>query len=146
LKFQYPGIDFQVNHHGEINFDGFRVDYAHHGPGPGGRVWLGGNVARYYLTNVILSHALAGTKPPHLVLRGHYHTPVDEVVTKGAHTSRLIVSPALCMPGRHALQVTQSMDRCAIGMQVFAIEGGRIVAEQQLFQTIDLRVKEYVSN
>jgi hypothetical protein len=146
LSILYPAIDTKVVHHGEITIDGFTIDYAHHGPGPGSRIWLGGNVARYYLTSIILAHTLNGTRPPDLVLRGHMHTPVDETVTKGRYRSRVIVCPALCMPGRHAIQVTQSLDRCTVGMMVFKIEGGKIVDEKNLFQTIDLRVIENVND
>jgi hypothetical protein len=146
LKFQYPSIDFQVNHHGLIEIDGYQIDYAHHGPGPGSRVWLGGNVARYYLTSIILGAALDGRRPPDLVLRGHVHTHTDETVSKGKYTSRIITVPPLCMPGHHAIQVTRSIEACTIGLCMFVLDGGRIVAEKNLFQTIDLRVREYVSH
>jgi hypothetical protein len=145
LKPTYPGINFQVTHHGLISIDGYTIDFAHHGPGPGSRIWLGGNVARFYLTNIILAAALSDTAVPDLVLRGHMHTYTDEVVTKGKHRSRIITLPALCMPGRHAIQVTQSIPSVTVGLMVFKIDHGRLVDERQLFQTIDLREKENVS-
>jgi len=145
LRNEYPGINFAVTHHGLISIDGYTIDFAHHGPGPGSRVWLGGNVARYYLTNIILASMLSDTRPPDLVLRGHMHTYTDEIVTKGKYRSRIITLPALCMPGRHAIQVTQSIPSVTVGMMVFKIDGGRLVDERQLFQTIDLREKENVS-
>lgn len=145
LKNEYPGISFLVSHHGLVTIDGYTIDYAHHGPGPGSRVWLEGNVARYYLTSLILSSVMAETRVPDLVLRGHMHTYTDEVVTRGKHRSRIIVLPAMCMPGRHSIQATQSLTRVTVGMMVFKIDGGRLVDERQLFQTIDLRTKENVN-
>jgi hypothetical protein len=145
LRNEYPGIDFAISHHGLTNIDGYTIDWAHHGPGPGSRVWLGGNVARYYLTNIILTAIMADNRPPDMVLRGHMHTYTDEIVTKGKHRSRIIMLPAMCMPGRHSIQVTQSLDRVTVGMMVFRIDAGRLVDERQLFQTIDLRTMENVN-
>jgi hypothetical protein len=145
LRNEYPGVDFAVHHHGLINIGGFTIDYAHHGPGSGSRAWLTGNVARYYLTSIILSAIMSDSRPPDLVLRGHMHTYTDETVSKGKYRSRIITLPALCMPGRHAIQVTQSLDRVTVGMMVFKIDQGHLVDERQLFQTIDLRTRENVN-
>jgi hypothetical protein len=142
LKAMYPAIDFRVVHHGIMSIDGYEIDYAHHGPGPGARVWLTGNVARYYLISLMMGHILRGTRPPDLVLRGHTHSPVDEIVTRGQYRSRIVTVPALCMPGAHAIQVTQSLDCATVGMHYFSVAGGRLVDDRELYQTLDLRTHD----
>jgi hypothetical protein len=142
IRERYPKIDITVNHHGLIDIDGYQIDYAHHGPGPGSRAWLAGNISRYYLTDIMLRSALNETRPPDLVLRGHMHSYTDETVAKGKHRSRIVTLPALCMPGRHALQVTQSIPSVTVGMMVFKLDNGRLIDERALFQTIDLRARE----
>lgn len=144
LTSRYPGIDISNCYHGLINFKGVTMDVAHHGPGPGSRDWLKGNVARYYLRDVMLRDLKRGQVPPRLVLRGHYHTPVYEYLEDTGCISELYVLPSYSMFGDHALQVTQSKDRICHGLIVFEIEDGKILRTHRLYEELDVRTREEI--
>lgn len=53
LRALYPNVDTQTVRHSLLKPGGMLVDCAHHGPHPGSREWLKGNVARLYLRDRI---------------------------------------------------------------------------------------------
>ena len=136
------GLDVQALYHGLATIGGFDVDYSHHGPGPGGRSWLGGNVARYYLRDQMFKAIAAGQKPAGLYLRGHVHVPVDEMVRVGPHWGRIVVAPSMCGLGDYGRKTTKSEWEIVNGFMAFAIEGGRIVDTMELVQKVVIRTKE----
>jgi len=74
----FKNKDIKMCQHGLLDIDGVTIDYAHHGPFPGSRSWLKGNIARYYLRDLMMREIMNGNSPPKLVVRAHYHTPVEE--------------------------------------------------------------------
>ena len=54
MKDRRPDLDVQVMQHGLANVYGCTIDFAHHGPNSGGREWLKGNVALYYLRDIMM--------------------------------------------------------------------------------------------
>lgn len=135
-------LDVQALYHGLANIGGANVDYTHHGPGPGGRSWLGGNVARYYLRDQMFKAVMAGDDPADLYLRGHVHAPVDEMVRVGKHVGRLVICPSMCGLGDYGRQATRGEWKICNGFMAFTIEGGRIVDTLDLTQTVDIRTRE----
>lgn len=136
------GLDVQTLYHGLSTICGLSVDYAHHGPGAGGRSWLGGNVARYYLRDQMYKSVMGGEDPADLYLRGHVHAPVDEVVRVGKHVGRLVICPSMCGLGDYGQQATKSEWQICNGFMAFVIENGKIVDTLDLTQTIDIRMRE----
>lgn len=144
MKARFPGVDIQPLYHGLMDIGGVLVDYAHHGPFPGSREWLKGNVARFYLRDLMMRDLQDGRTPPRLVLRGHYHQPVKEYLEHAGHEAELFVLPSYTMINDHAMQAAQSPNKLTHGMIVFEIEDGKVVETHRLYQTIDIRTEEKV--
>jgi len=148
LRPVYPGIDMRVLYHNLAEVAGVRVDCAHHGPGPGSRTWLRGNVARFYLRDVMFQELLDGRDPPDLLLRGHYHEYVHEkvmIMQKGEEVwSCLVVSPSMCGLGDYGRKATHSAFVLRCGMVLFAIENRKIVDVIPLIESVDLRTREVI--
>lgn len=148
LRPVYRGIDIRVLYHGLGEVAGANVDYSHHGPGPGSRTWLRGNVARFYLRDLMFQEILDGRDPPDLVLRGHVHEYVNEAVMimrQGREVwSRLVVCPSMCGLGDYGRKATHSAYVLRCGMVLFAIENRRVVDVIPLIESVDLRTREVI--
>ncbi len=145
----YPKIDMGVVFHGlaTIRDMGIKIDYAHHGPYGGSRNWLRGNVARYYLQSLMQDELDAGRIPPQLVLRGHYHTPVEEIYTKRCnghkYRSQIVIAPSMCILDDYARQKTQSTFKITNGIYCFEITEGKVgFPPYEISETLDLRTDE----
>jgi hypothetical protein len=143
LKALYPTQDIDVCYHGLAHYGEFVVDFAHHGPYTGSREWLKGNVARYYLQSMMFHAIKHGQKPPDLVIRGHYHTPVVETVCLNGFTSHVIVSPSMCMVDDFAHQAAKSPDDVVCGMNVFEIVNDKLLEVHQFYKVFDTRTEYY---
>jgi hypothetical protein len=143
---KYPEKNIRHAWHYLLDFDGLTVDMAHHGPFPGSRTWLKGNVARYYLQDRMLNELIAGKEPPKLYVRGHYHEEIWETVrikvNGGWHISTLIVVPSMCGLGVYGRQATRSSPKVTNGMVTIKHEGGNIIDMRWNTKTLDLRTKE----
>jgi hypothetical protein len=137
----YPQVDVRVANHGLLTYEGVTFDYAHHGPGKGIRNWLYGNMARFYLRDLMQRDIMAGRVPPRVVERAHAHVKVHEVLETGGHTSDLFVVPSYCMMDDYAVQVTKSIEGLTHGLLVHECEDGRH-AWQWLTKTLDVRMQE----
>jgi hypothetical protein len=142
LSFRHPELDVKPLYHWLLEIDTKLVDCSHHGPTMGARSWLTGNMARYYLRDIQIGAALCGESAPDLVLRGHVHGFVDEVVTTGKMHGRIIICPSLCGLGDYARKATRSVGVLTNGMVLVEISGGRIADVVPLVETLDLRTKE----
>jgi hypothetical protein len=147
LQGKFPNKDIKAPYHNLLNIDGVGVDLAHHGPYPGSRKWLKGNVARYYLRDFMMEEILAGRKPADLVVRAHYHVPVTETLDVRAngdkYTSHLVVLPSYCGLGDHTRQATRSKHKVTNGMFLYEIIDGELNPKPfELVETQDLRTKE----
>lgn len=144
IKKAHPEIDTQVVTHGNMHLRGVDIDYAHHGPYPGSREWLRGNVARLYLLDMMMGQILCGGKPPDLVLRSHYHTPIHEYLDRYDHESHLFVSPSFTFLNEHAVQATKSEYRVINGMWTFELIDGKIAGWHKFMATKDIRTSEVI--
>lgn len=144
LAKEFPDKDIKMCQHGLLDVDGVTIDYAHHGPYPGSRVWLKGNVARYYLRDLMMRDIMNGNVPPTLVLRAHYHTPVEEYLKIMGHASWLYVLPSYCALGIYDRQATRSVNSFTNGMNVYEIMDGEIKQTYELHNKVDVRTKEAI--
>lgn len=141
LRALYPKQKIEICYHGIAHYGNFSVDFAHHGPYTGSREWLKGNVARYYLQSLMLHHIKRGHRPPDLVIRGHYHTPIIETVRMNGYTSHIVVSPSMCMIDDFAHQAAKSPDDVTVGMFVYEIVDDKLLDIHQFTRTIDTRTE-----
>jgi len=146
LKLKYPKLDVRTLFHGYARFSGIDIDYAHHGPAPGGRNWTKGNSARAYLMSMMMADLDAGIKTPDLVLRGHYHTYVKEWCglsrNGNDYEAWIMILPALCLLGSYGKQVTSSVYRLSPGLVAVEIINGKITQTLRFTKTLDLRNHE----
>jgi hypothetical protein len=146
LKSEYPKKNIRALHHGLAKVGGITVDYSHHGPTTGGRNWLKGNEARYYLRSLMKDEFDEGNIPPNLVTRAHYHDYVQETLTlyhRGKyHTSQLTILPSYCLLDNHARQATKSVSKVRFGMVVYEIVDGKILSTIPMIERVDIRTQE----
>lgn len=139
--------DVQAMDHSVLNVNGFKIDYAHKGPYPGSRKWLEGNVARYYLTDYMMRELIEFNRDPvDLVLRAHYHEPVEERralrFQGGMKRSAILISPSMKFPDAHAKSVTQNKFSAAIGMSMVEVVDNKILDFHHRFTVADTRTWE----
>ena len=142
LAREYPEHDIQVYYHGLIDVGGLQVDISHHGPNQSSRVWLSGNLARYYLNNMIITDMMGGRTPPGLVVRSHVHTYIDEMMTVDCKPYRIIVTPPLMLMGDHGRQATRSLSHIQVGLVGIEIIDGEIARVRPYLHSLDIRTKE----
>lgn len=144
----YPGRDIGIVRHGLPDIAGVKVDFAHHGPSPGIRVWTAGNVMRYYLRSLMINEVLAGRIPPRLVFRGHYHEYRRETVriqTGEANqewVSDIFIVPAYCGLTTFGQKVTRSEYEIDCGLVAVEIENGELAGVHPFWSARDLRTEE----
>lgn len=146
LGAEYPELDVKSSSHALLDVDGVTFDVAHHGPGPGSRNWLAGNILRYYTRSLMLDDLADGGRPPDAVVRAHYHSLVLEtvrLVTKqGIYTTEAFVLPAYCGLTEFGHQVTRSMYRISCGLVAVEVVEGRLAGMHPFWRINDLRTRE----
>lgn len=142
LQAQYPKSDIKVCYHGLLTVGGVNIDFAHHGPHPGSRSWLKGNIVRFYLRDLMTREILAGNKPPDLVMRAHRHEYIHETLNCGKYFSRICLGPSYSMLGDYAVMATQSAHEITNGLVAWEIKDGRLREPYKFMKTRDVRTKE----
>lgn len=148
LRAEHPKVSVKSLYHGLHTIGGVTFDTAHHGPYPGSRGYLKGNVARLYLRDAMQQdlELVAGGVPAMVYLRAHYHTWIKEQVEiefQGkTYNSVLVEVPSFCGMDDYAHKVTRSRFTQTHGLAAFEIEKGKIVEIHKLTKTLDLRTKE----
>ncbi len=130
-KFQdrYPGIDIKSYAHGFINVAGVNIDIAHHGSGAGIREWTKGNVFRLYTRSIVKEYMNSKRPIPDLVVRGHFHEPIEEPISMFAEdipirTTGMLIPSYQLITG-YAKKVTRSRYVTTIGMAVVEFIDGK---------------------
>lgn len=140
------GKDIRCAHHSRQTIGGVAFDVSHHGPPPGSRDWLFGNVARYYLKDRIYRDRRMGVEPARVYLRGHYHRWVHETIHdrwQGETVDRhLIVLPALSGATSFWRKVGKSDPELDVGLALFEIDEGQLIHIHRLVKHWDLRTEE----
>lgn len=143
LRIAFPEIDISSVQHGVATVGGVDIDYSHHGPTAGKRVWLRGNEARYYLRNCMMNDIAQYGKPADVYVRGHVHVPIIEKLQVYGHWSTLVIVPSMMMGGEFVNQATQSEPRVSNGIMALEIEGGKLrEVHDEWIHTQDLRTRE----
>lgn len=142
--------DFKVKvaYHYLLDIDGYMVDASHHGPGPGIRNWLRGNILQLYTLSLMMDELDAGRRPPDLVIRHHFHQYVRRWSTKITHRGTFetlaVICPSYCFTNDYARKVAKSPSRITIGQLAYELLDGKLYYTHELLRTYDLRVKEIV--
>lgn len=146
LHQEFPRKDIQSVHHSRLMVGGEILDISHHGPHPGSRDWLRGNVARFYLRDRIYRDRRMGKEPARGYIRGHRHVWLKETMDdRWADTDGdryLTVVPAYSGFTGFARQITQSEPELQCGMVVYEMEGGRLTEIHPFVHYEDLRLEE----
>jgi hypothetical protein len=148
LQTRYPDKDIGIVYHGLLDIKGFTVDYAHHGPNVGSRKWLEGNELRLYLRSIMMGEIMGGNRPPHLVIRGHYHTYRREFLEMGMQ-GKLVESWAMLLPGftfkdDYTRRATRSDFKQTVGMIALEIIDGTLTRTFPYIKTVDIRTRVIV--
>lgn len=146
IKAKHSHLDIQTIYHGLLNVGNFLVDYSHHGPSKGIRKWLEGNELRFYLRSIMIDDIMAGKRPPHLVLRGHYHMyrrEFLEIITNGkSYESWIVLLPGFTFKDDYTRRATRSDYKQTVGMVIFELIDGRLYQTHRFTKTVDIRTKE----
>jgi len=149
LKAEYPEIDVKPIHHGLIEYNGLLIDCAHHGPGPGSRKWLEGNIASYYIRDRMMKDLLRGRNPADLFLRAHFHTWARAFwnisIDDKDYISEICLMPSMCGLNCYGRQVTKSVEQITNGALAFEIYGDKILDVHRWTKTLDLRNYEVIA-
>lgn len=135
FKNERPDIDTEVLTHGSMSIDGFIIDYAHHSPGAGARMWLRGNVIRNYVRDIMINARMCDRKVPNLVIRSHIHSYCRESVRVGSQECIAITTPSMSLMDDFAVQVTQSKSVIENGLLAFEIKDGKMGEVYEMIQT-----------
>lgn len=140
------GLDIAVWHHARFSLLPDIVDGAHHGPHPGSRDWLKGNVARYYLKDCIYADRRAGKEPARIYMRGHYHRFVPESITEmwegKLYKHDLIVIPSLSGPDGYVRKILKSSPILQAGIIALEFIDGHLEEIRPFIDEKDLRTEE----
>lgn len=146
LRLKWPDVAVTGHYHPLVTIDGVEFDLAHHGPHPGSREWLKGNILRLHTKSRMLEDVKHGRRPPAVMLWGHYHEFVLEVVTLMSEPlvqTTAAIMPPLCLPGAYALKSTKSLPYAHVGLAAFEIVDGELARMPRVFQhTLDLRRRQ----
>jgi len=140
------GKDVRIYNHDRPSVDGVIFDVAHHGPHPGTRDWLFGNVATLYLRDRVYRDRRLGRQPAAVYLRGHYHHWVHVSIYdewEGRQSEHhLVILPSFCGLGEYARKATRSDPTLTTGIGLFEVVDGRLGRIVPVTQTWDLRTEE----
>ena len=143
-----PSKDIKCVAHSLATIDGVTFDLAHHGPPPGSRFWLNGNVARYYLKSAMMTDLSIGKVPAVVYVRAHYHVflwVTERIEFEGIlHTSHLVITPSYFGLSSHSRQATRSVPIQTHGCVAFEIVDGKLTVDgvRPFKETVDLRTEE----
>jgi len=149
LAQQWPKIGTKPAYHAQLVLkkQGEQiVDCAHHGPFPGGRKWLEGNAARWYLKSAMLDELVDGITPPIVYARAHYHeyrhVGPERVRAHGMDVeSRIIITPSYSGIDDYVRRATRSKRKIDHGLVALVFEDG-LREVVPLYKELDIRTRE----
>ena len=140
------GFDIAVSHHSRFCMGHDYVDAAHHGPFPGSRDWLKGNVALYYLKDRVYTDRRAGKEPAAAYVRGHYHVFIDmplyDIWEGTGRLHHLIIIPALSGQDSFIRKVGKSPPILQAGIVALEFIDGWLTEVKPFIEETDLRTEE----
>jgi len=147
-RMSYPKLDIKTVWHGLTDFDGYRIDYKHHGVSGGSREWTKTNTSHNYLRSEMMTELGWGRIPPQLYVRAHIH--IDLVVCEDVkhngkwYRSQLITVPSMCGIGCYERRAVKNLSRLVNGMTVVELRDNRFYDFHHWHDTIDLRFEEQI--
>lgn len=146
LQKEYPKKDVKIADHYLLNVDGFRMDIAHHGPGPGIRNWTRGNAFELYVKSILRDDLDRKRTPPDIVLRAHKHEftykrPVYQIDSDVWELPAFIVPP-YCFIGSHAQKAMNSPSSMGVGTLALELINGSLFKWYPFTHYVDLRTEE----
>jgi hypothetical protein len=145
-RMSFPKLNIATVWHGLTDFDGFKIDYKHHGVSGGSREWTKTNSAHSYLRSEMHTELGYGRRPPDLYVRAHIHVDLIacEHVKHGDkwYHSYLITVPSMCGVGCYEYRAVRNLSRITNGMTVIEIVDNHIWDIHQWHDTMDLRYME----
>lgn len=148
LHEMFPWLTVKITTHWLLAFDGFLLDVAHHGPGPGIRNWTRGNVFELYCKSLMKDDIELGNPTPDVILRGHKHEfiyrPVVNQVKNRIWKADGFITPPYCFIGDHAQKATNSPSFMGVGMLALEIVNGKLLDFHPFTHFVDLRTREVV--
>lgn len=140
------GLDIAVSHHNRFCMGHDFVDAAHHGPYPGSRDWLRGNVALYYLKDRVYIDRRSGKQPAAAYVRGHYHifldVPFYDIWEGMGFLHHLIIIPALSGQDSFIRKVGKSPPILQAGIVALEFIDGWLTEVKPFIEETDLRTEE----
>jgi hypothetical protein len=140
------GVDIATTHHARFTVGQEVIDGAHHGPYPGSRDWLEGNVAFYYVKDRVYKDRRAGKSPARVYMRGHYHlychVSLHERWEGECHGAELIIIPALSGQDSFIKKVGKSPPIVQAGIVALEFVNGRLNDIVPFIEDNDLRTEE----
>lgn len=140
--------DVKIAMHWLLQIAGATFDVAHHGPGVGSRAWLSGSQLGWYIRNIAMSEAMAGSTPPDAVLRFHFHSYARAAHYWSANGRRGTVQgsvhPAMCGINYFGVKATKSSPSTDYGVLLWKIEDGRVELDDRLVYSLDHRTRDAV--
>lgn len=143
------GKDVHAYYHMAIDVSKVIFDLAHKGPAPGKRQWLDANELRFYVRSIMERALVNGQRPPHVVVRGHYHerrfSHVHEHLEDSVVDTWGIILPAYSIfKDDYTNHATQAKSHMNAGTVVVEMKGGRVVDVHDFTHTFDLRRREVI--
>ena len=147
LRSQDQQMDVRAVYHGVAEIDGVRIDYAHHGPGPGMRDWTSGNQVRYYLKSLVLEQRRMGLPPADVYFRGHRHAFIHEALMSemwdgDLYDYHMVTLPSYCGMGAYGHQATFSAPYQWFGTVAVEIVDGEVGRIKPFVHCRDIRTWE----
>lgn len=151
LQSEFQDKNISCIYHGLLTLNNFIIDYAHHGPFPGSREWLKGNISLLYLKDIMKRSLKSGHRPPDLVLRAHFHEysraqHVEQWGDNDEYISTLVTLPSYCGGGDNGIKASRSRDTLQIGLCAFEIVDGKLLTVHRFFENYDIRTKETIND
>jgi hypothetical protein len=149
LAERYPEVDTKARYHASIALieqRGQVIDLAHHGPFPGSRKWLEGNIATYYLKSAMMDELIDWQIPPICYARAHYHKwlhvgPV-RIRSRGKDVeSHLVTTPSYSGVDDYVRRVTRSTRKIDNGLVALEFDDG-LRKVHPFYKELDIRTRE----
>lgn len=126
-----PAKAVRSAYHLRLEYYGTLLDFAHHGPGPGKRIWTYGNELRSYARTILLDALIArstdqSVRLPDAIIRSHVHHRTHETIHDYGKTCEGIITPAWQWKTEFAHKVVSHEDIADVGGVILSIDGGRI--------------------
>lgn len=139
---RHARLTVTADKHGMVDIGGVWFDLSHHGPSVGRTSWTTENAARSYAKDILIRDAQVGRPSPRVIVRGHVHVPVSELVRYGQSRAWMIVCPANQGPNTYARKAARSPIDWTFGVVVIEIVDGKIVGEPiEMCKTLDIRTR-----